>query len=79
MERGRAAQAADLAQSGAQVAHADDFADLDRRLVLATQGGLPLVPRPFSCGTRASRPRSLRLLQRKHLQQCILEPLVKTR
>ena len=48
MEQGRAAQAADGARAGAPVAHADDFADLDRRLVLATQGGLPLVPRPYA-------------------------------
>ena len=48
MAHGSAAQAADLSQSGAQAAHAGDFVELDRRLVLATQGGLPLVPRPYA-------------------------------
>ena len=48
MAHGSAAQAAELSQSGAQAAHAGDFVELDRRLVLATQGGLPLVPRPYA-------------------------------
>ena len=48
MAQGIAVQVADVAKSGAAVAHADDFLELDRRLVLATQGGLPLVPRPYA-------------------------------
>ena len=48
MAQGLAVQVADVAKSGAAVAHADDFLELDRRLVLATQGGLPLVPRPYA-------------------------------
>jgi DNA-binding Lrp family transcriptional regulator len=39
--------AADGAHPDVPGTRADDFAELDRRLVLATQSGLPLQPRPY--------------------------------
>ncbi|HHW63851.1 MAG TPA: Lrp/AsnC family transcriptional regulator [Rhodocyclaceae bacterium] len=42
-----AAAAASLDESSRRASH-PDLADLDRRIVLATQGGLPLVARPYA-------------------------------